>query len=584
MAANNLQYDFEWIIENPLVLRLRNINFRSTEANFLINDDHFSRFHLKLSQRRPGGRDFVCVITYHSNRGDPLIADTWCWVLFGHQVLHDSRKDLEFTPADYYEIPLTVPFVLPCHRENALKIKCTIRPRNIGEREDELRYELELVRLGLRVLSNDMHDLLLKGCVPNLKMVSIEGKEYSVNSFILKKRWSKLFANHNIEDMNIQYTIPAFISSSVLRTILCFVYCARVEYEALKFSPQNTELVQSLNYYNLLQLHTVYAHRRTRVTQVTKVNVVEEMREGKLDYETSIDTEDGFHFLLTVSEEPSQSIYFQIFEENLGNLGRWLSYRIYMTSATISPISIEVAITAKIDTHHTFLYGMQYDLVGSPDGIDGRCILFLGSRGTFYDLLGADDKLNLCIKILYSNGRASNMILDDGMNINETESDLRYDLIRTLSDDMREMYREGYHANCEVRSSITPQKHAEQKYFAHQPILLTRIDYWEDVNKRNFHQPICRLPVQYRALPAILHYVYTGILETHNLEDAVLQAIRVSYKHLRLIELSHYFPAEGQGREYSDQRYLCLVLMPQKSHGVELLKLNTLDVVLEFEE
>ncbi|GFQ84024.1 hypothetical protein TNCT_353531 [Trichonephila clavata] len=429
--------------------------------------------------------------------------------------------------------------------KRVFKIECKIIPQNIKVRKDELRVYGEHEQLGLRVLSHDMHVLLSKGCLPNLKMVSIEGKACYVNSFILKNRWSTLFEIHNIEDINIQYTIPTFISLNVLWTILYFVYSARVEYEALKFSPQNTELAQSLNYYNLLQLHTVYAYRRTRVTQVTKLNVVEEMREGKLDYETSIDAEYSFHFLLTMSEELSQTIYFQIFEENLGNLGRWLSYRIYMTLETTSPISFWVEIFAKKDTRYFFLYGMEYDLLVPPEGIYGRCILFLGSRGTFYDLLGTDDKLNLCIKILSSNGRASNMILDDGTDIHETESDLRYDLLRSLSEDMGEMYREGYHANCEVRSSITPQMDEQQSYFAHQPILWARILYCETDNMKNFHQPICHLPVEHRALNALLHYVYTGILETYNIEDVVFDAIRGSHEVLGISALSHYFDSES---------------------------------------
>ncbi|GFX18109.1 hypothetical protein TNCV_1577881 [Trichonephila clavipes] len=537
-AANDLGYTFHWTIVNPTALLLRSTNFQSIGANLLINDGHFSRFHLKFSQRSPGGHGLVFIITYHSNQAS-CIANIKCTVLYGQEVISSlERNDVEFSQTRYFEIPLTVPLIVATHVPKCLRIECNINP-NIGQNVNELRHAHEFMRSALRVLSYEMKDLLKTRVVPNLRIVCRGGDGfYNVNSFILKKRWSTLFEIHDIQDENLHYTISTIISRKVLWSILLFVYSSIVEYSALKFTPENSELAQLVHFYDLLQLHTVYAPHRRYIDQLTTVSLEEETREAKLGYETEINEEIRYRYLFTVGESPnSQIIYFDIYEKSLGNMGRWLSYRI-STHESANPISIVVEITAKVEGTRILLYRKGYDLVIPLVGIRQDYVLFLGSRETFFDLL-ENNELDICIKILYSNGRASNVI-EGQTDINETDCDLRYDLLRKLSDDMGEMYDEGYHASCQVVSSKTPETDEQEKYFAHQPILYTRVLYWRSDDTRLYHQRTCRLPVEQRALPAILRYIYTGILEVSVLEDDVLEAIRQCYEVLELVRISDY--------------------------------------------
>ncbi|GFY49361.1 hypothetical protein TNIN_119261 [Trichonephila inaurata madagascariensis] len=180
---------------------------------------------------------------------------------------------------------------------------------------------------------------------------------------------------------------------------------------------------------------------------------------------------------------------------------------------------------------------MEYDVETDPDfRINGDRVLFLGSRETLHGLL--EDELNFCFKISYPNGRASNMVLDV-TNINLTDCDLRYDLLRRLSEDMGEMFQERYHAFCEVISTTTPERRI--RCVAHQSILWKRIPFWEHAFTKVYFQPACYLPVHTRALHGLLRYVYTGILERYSLGNDVLEEIRRCYSLLGFHDLEDYF-------------------------------------------
>ncbi|GFX18101.1 hypothetical protein TNCV_1577801 [Trichonephila clavipes] len=540
MAANNLQCTFHWTIFNTSAFWLKSINFEDIEANLLLNDGHFTRFHLKLSQDPPGGRNFVCVITYHSNRA-LLIAKVNCRVLFGTEVLSTHESDnFEFTATSHFEIPLTVPVWPLTHETKILQIECDINP-NSGHREAELKNIGEFIRRGLRMLSYDMERLLRDWCIPNLRLVARGGqKSYYVSSFILKRRWPTFYERHNIQDSVLGYMFHTLISPGVLWSILFFVYSARVEYRALKFCRENSELARLVHFYDLLQLHTVYAPLQTNVVQSTLVGVTEQIIEAKLLYETGIDEEHLHSLLFTVDDAPySQNFRFDIHEENLGSMGRWLSYKIIGPHEVRRPICIGVHISARIGHIHTVLHNMEYDIVITSGVSINRHVLFLGSRETLHGLL-ENEELNFCIKVFYFNGRASNMVLSL-TNINLTDCDLRYNLLRRLSEDMREMHSEGYHAFCEVVSSTTPETERIMQCKAHQPILWTRIPFWQNATRKFYFEPTCRLPVHIRALHEILRYVYTGALQSYSIGNDVLEEIRLCYRDLGFPDLSDYF-------------------------------------------
>ncbi|GFY49357.1 hypothetical protein TNIN_119221 [Trichonephila inaurata madagascariensis] len=497
----DIGYSFCWKIGNPNLLRVRDVNLQSIGANLLINDGHFSRFHLEFSRRPPQNFDLVCLVTYRSNRAT-CKANIECVVKWGRQVLSSlKRNDVEFTQTSNFEIPLTVPLD-PAREPSPLLIECIIYP-NIEQREDELRHASDYIRLHLQYLSNNMKDLLESVIVPNLKMVCREADYfYGVNSFILRKRWSKFFEIHEIIDTDLQYTVPTQISRKVLWAILLFVYSSRVEYSVLKFSPENSELARLVHFYDLLQLHTVYAPHQRIIKQFTSVSLVEEAREVRLRYETEINDVNRRRFLFTVGEGTnSRIIYFDIYEKCLGSLGRWLSYRI-STNEGIRPIPFAV-----------------------PEKF---CSIFCRVMN-----------LNYALKSFFCNGDSSNEIIGH-TDINQTECDLRYDLLKKLSDDMGEMYAEGLHAHCRVLPGKTPRREEEKGYLAHQPILYTRLPYCQTDNTRRYVQLACYLPVEYKALPAILHYTYTGTMEVHALEEDVLQAIRECYENLGLNMLYSY--------------------------------------------